>query len=66
VILTDVPIGRGNERNLEAVRAALSRGARVLALEGVLANDFSGKVEALRDTAVEFVGDVADLLDRLG
>jgi iron complex transport system ATP-binding protein len=66
VILTDVPIGRGNERNIEAVRAALSRGARVLALEAVLTNDFSGTVGGLRETAVEFVGDVADLLDRLG
>jgi iron complex transport system ATP-binding protein len=66
VILTDVPIGRGNERNLEAARAALARGARVLALEAVLANDFSDRVAELRETAVEFVPDVATMVTRLG
>jgi iron complex transport system ATP-binding protein len=66
VILTDVPIGRGNERNLEAVRAALARGARVLALEGVLANDFSGTAGQLRSELVEFLPDAEAVLARLG
>jgi iron complex transport system ATP-binding protein len=66
VIVTDVPIGRGNERNLEAVRVALAHGVRVLALEGLVEHDFSGSAASLRQTAVEFVADEADLLTRLG
>ena len=66
VILTDVPIGRGNVRNVEAVRAALSRGARVLAFEGVLVNDFSGTAGQLRSELVEFLPDTEAVLARLG
>lgn len=41
VILTDVPIGRGNLRNLDAVRAARIAGAEVWAVEGLAERDFS-------------------------
>ena len=62
VILTDVPIGRGNARNVEALCAALARGARVFALEGVLANDFSGATAGLRSSPVRFVRDTGEVM----
>jgi iron complex transport system ATP-binding protein len=50
VVLSDVPLGRGNARNLDAVRAALGRGARVWVLAGVLEQDHTGAAASLRDT----------------
>jgi len=65
VVLTDVPLGRGNARNLEAVRAALARGARVWVLEGLLGQDRTGAAASLRDTAARFVADETALLAAL-
>ncbi len=65
VVISDVPLGRGNARNLEAVHAALGRGAWVWVLEGLFAQDYIGAAESLRDTAAQFVPDEATLLTAL-
>ena len=65
VIVTAVPLGRGNERNLEAVHAALERGAHVWVLEGLFEQDRTGAAVSLRDTTARLVPDADDLLRRL-
>jgi iron complex transport system ATP-binding protein len=65
VILTDVPLGHGNVRNIEAVRAALERGATVWALDGVLASDHTGAAVSLRDTAAVFLPDEAAIIAKV-
>jgi iron complex transport system ATP-binding protein len=65
VVLSDVPLGRGNARNLEAVHAALARGAPVWVLEGLLDQDRTGAAASLRDTTARFVADEAALLAAL-
>ena len=50
VILTAVPIGNGNARNIAAVRTTLAAGQQVWIAEGVMHNDFAG-VTADLDTA---------------
>ncbi len=65
VVLSEVPFGHGNARNLDAVRAALARGARVWVLAGVLEQDHTGAAVSLRDTAARFVPDEAALLAEL-
>jgi iron complex transport system ATP-binding protein len=65
VVLADVPLGHGNARNLEAVRAALARGARVWVLAGVLEQDHTGAAASLRDTAARFFADAEALLAAL-
>ena len=65
VVMTDVPLGRGNLRNLDAVRAALGRGVPVWVLDGLLAGDQTGAAASLRDTAARFVADDAALLAEL-
>ena len=42
VILTAVPIGNGNARNIAAVCTALAAGQQVWIAEGVMQNDFAG------------------------
>ena len=42
VILTAVPIGNGNARNIAAVHTALAAGQQVWIAEGVMQNDFAG------------------------
>jgi iron complex transport system ATP-binding protein len=65
VVLSDVPLGRGNARNLEAVQGALARGAQVWVLEGLLEQDRTGAAVSLRDTAARFVADETALLAAL-
>jgi iron complex transport system ATP-binding protein len=62
VILTAVPLGHGNVRNLDAVRPALERGAHVWVLDGLLANDHTGTAVALRDTAARLLPDEQAIL----
>ena len=47
VVVTAVPIGHGNARNIEAVRDALGAGAPVWVAEGLADNDFTGVVAGL-------------------
>jgi len=65
VVLADVPLGRGNARNVEAVRGAIADGKRVLAAQGVLDNDFDGVAATLRDRPPEFLPDVDAILREL-
>ena len=65
VVLTDVPLGHGNARNLDAVQAALERGAPVWVLEDLLASDHTGAAASLRDTAARFVSDDAAVVAEL-
>jgi iron complex transport system ATP-binding protein len=65
VVLSDVPLGHGNARNLDAVHAALARGARVWVLAGVLEQDHTGAAASLRDTAARFFPDAEALLAEL-
>jgi iron complex transport system ATP-binding protein len=65
VLVTAVPFGHGNARNVAAVREVLAAGKPVWAAEGVLQNDFAGATGELRDAGVEFLADEADLLAAL-
>jgi len=65
VVLSDVPLGRGNARNLDAVQAALGRGAQVWVLSGVLEQDHTGAAASLRDSAARFFPDAEALLAEL-
>ncbi len=65
VVLTDVPLGRGNARNLEAVHGALARGTQVWVLEGLLDQDRTRATVSLRDTVARFVADESALLAAL-
>ena len=64
-MLTAVPIGHGNARNVEAVRRAVAAGKRVLAAQGVLANDFDGVAATLRERPPRFLPDVDAILREL-
>jgi iron complex transport system ATP-binding protein len=65
VILTDVPIGHGNTRNIEAVRLSAEAGTEVWALHGVLDHDAEGHTTALRETETVFVRDADEVIARL-
>ncbi|HQJ98232.1 MAG TPA: ABC transporter ATP-binding protein [Thermoleophilia bacterium] len=65
VILTDVPVSRGNARNVEAVCTAAREGVRVWAAEGVLAADLAGATGALVESGVELHADTAAMLAAL-
>jgi iron complex transport system ATP-binding protein len=65
VILTDVPVGRGNLRNLDAVRAARDRGATVWAVDGLAKRDFSGGVANLDLTGVRLFPGTSAMVEEL-
>jgi iron complex transport system ATP-binding protein len=43
VIMTDVPVGSGNFRNITAVRQAIELGKRVWGIDGLENRDFTGE-----------------------
>lgn len=65
VIVSAVPVSRGNARNLAAAREALADGTEVWALEGLLENDFAGATGDLADAGVRFFAGEAELLAAL-
>jgi iron complex transport system ATP-binding protein len=62
VVLTGVPIGNGNVRNIEAVRGALGAGKQVWAVAAVRENDFTGTVAQLSGDGLRFFADEAQLM----
>ena len=54
VVVSAVPIGHGNARNVEAARQALKAGTPVWVDEGLRANDFAGVVDGLADDGARF------------
>ena len=62
VIVAPVPLGRGNVRNLDAVKLALESGKRVLVSERLIDNDGTGETASLRASAALFVADEQTLL----
>jgi iron complex transport system ATP-binding protein len=62
VVVTAVPVSHGNARNIEAARVALTGGAPVWALAGLLDNDFAGATAGLADAGVRFFAGDAELL----
>lgn len=65
VILTDVPIGAGNLRNLDAVRHALRRGAAVWVVAGLAGRDFTGGGADLQLPGAHEFEDVAAMVTEL-
>jgi iron complex transport system ATP-binding protein len=65
VVLTDVPVGNGNARNVEGVGRALAAGKEVWAAAGVRENDFTGTVAQLSGDGLRFFADTAQLLAEL-
>jgi iron complex transport system ATP-binding protein len=65
VILTAVPIGHGNARNIEAVRTALEASKPVWVAEGVAERDLTGTAEGLAEASVALFRDDAELLVHL-
>ena len=65
VVLTDVPIGNGNARNVEGISGALAAGKQVWAAAGVRENDFTGTVAQLSGSGLRFFDDEAQLLAEL-
>jgi iron complex transport system ATP-binding protein len=65
VVLTDVPIGNGNARNVEGISGALDAGKQVWAVAGVRENDFTGTVAQLSGSGLRFFDDEAQLLAEL-
>jgi len=69
LLLTDVPIGRGNSRNLDAVRHALERGAPVWMVAGIEERDYTGGAADLDLPGArrfETIGAMIDELQRRG
>jgi iron complex transport system ATP-binding protein len=68
VILTGVPIGSGNIRNLAALVEAARLGKKVWALEGVEDRDFTGEANAMLAgiDGLRSLGDARQVLDELG
>lgn len=62
VVLTDVPIGSGNVRNLDAVRHALRRGLPVWTVGDLQARDFTGGNADLELPGVRYFADAAAML----
>ena len=65
VVLTAVPIGHGNVRNVEAVQGVLTAGKPVWAAAGVRENDFTGAVAQLAGDGLRFFAGEAELLAAL-
>jgi len=65
VVVTDVPLGHGNERNLDAVKGALGTGVPVWVCEGLVSDDQTGAAASLRDTAARFFPDSQAMLAEL-
>jgi iron complex transport system ATP-binding protein len=67
VILTDVPVGSGNIRNIEAAREAASMGKQVFAVGGIPERDFTEKAaQALAGLAgVEYFRDDGEILKEI-
>jgi len=65
VILTDVPIGAGNLRNLDAARHALKRGAAVWVVAGLPSRDFTGGRADLDLPGARQFESVADMVAEL-
>lgn len=65
VVLTDVPIGGGNARNLDAVRHALRRGLPVWTVGDLPARDFTGGKADLDLHGVRSFESTADMLHEL-
>ncbi len=65
VILTDVPIGPGNLRNLEILRAAVARGTPAWMVAGLAQRDFSGGSAGVELAGVRQFPDGAAMLDEL-
>ncbi len=65
VLVAGVPLGHGNIRNLDAVKAALARGASVWVSEQLFRDDHTGAAVSLRDTAAHFVADDEAMLAEL-
>jgi iron complex transport system ATP-binding protein len=65
VVVTAVPIGHGNARNIEAVRDALGAGTPVWVAEGLAANDFTGVVAGLKGDRLREYRDEVSLVREL-
>ena len=65
VLLTDVPIGRGNARNLEAMEVALAAGKAVWAVADIAERDFTGRASDVSLSGVQLVDDIDDALARI-
>ncbi|MGD0998112.1 MAG: ATP-binding cassette domain-containing protein, partial [Thermoleophilia bacterium] len=66
VILTAVPLGHGNARNIEAVRAARRAGTQVWVDHGLVERDYEGVAAALQsDQTIRFFADEAAMLAAL-
>jgi iron complex transport system ATP-binding protein len=65
VVLTGVPIGNGNVRNIEAVRGALAAGKQVWAAAAVCENDFTGTVAQISGAGLRFFADETQLMAEL-
>jgi iron complex transport system ATP-binding protein len=65
VILTDVPIGPGNLRNLEAVRAVSDHGTLAWRIGGLAGRDFSGAATGVDLSGVREFPDAAAMLEEL-
>lgn len=65
VLLTDVPIGRGNARNLDVMEAALAAGKAVWAVAGIAERDFTGRASDVSLSRVQLVDDIDEALARI-
>jgi iron complex transport system ATP-binding protein len=66
VLVTEVPIGQGNARNLDVIRGALAAGKRVCVVEGLTERDFTGRSAALSLAGAELVKDSGEALALIG
>ncbi|MGO8683967.1 MAG: ABC transporter ATP-binding protein [Thermoleophilia bacterium] len=65
VILTAVPIGNGNARNVAAVYDALAAGQQVWVAEGIMQSDFVGVTADLSTSGARFFADEEAMLTAL-
>lgn len=67
LVLTDVPVGRGNLKNIEAVVSAAGMGMEVLALSGVRSQEYSGEAGRMLAglTGVRYFDDETDLIEEI-
>jgi iron complex transport system ATP-binding protein len=65
VILTAVPIGTGNARNVAAVYAALDAGQQVWIAEGIVQSDFTGVTADLSTSGARFFANEEAMLTAL-
>lgn len=68
VVLTDVPLGAGNIRNLEALGEASVKGQNIWVLEGVSDRDFTGRANGILEgiANVKYLKDAREVLLELG